>query len=109
KHEEDAFAAPERPRAASRKLDFDEEFPEVARAQQKVGFGGFEGCFNATISDEEEKLNVSKVDATALSAQPVVARLLDLFADKRFEFVFDHEDANGAKVTPQEVLINLKD
>ena len=95
--------------AASRKLDFDDEFPEQARAQQKRSFGGFEGCFNATISDEEEKLNLARVVAGPLSAAPLVGRLLDLFGDKRFEFLFDHEDANRVKVTPQEVVIAIKD
>jgi len=100
-------AAP--PRGASRTSKFDEEFPDVGRAQQRVSFGGFEGCFNATITDEEEKLNLSKVDSGALTAAPVVARLLDLFGDKRFEFLFDHEDSNRVKVTPQDVIIGVKD
>lgn len=96
-------------RASSRKLDFDEELPDVAREQQKVSFGGFEGCFNATITDEEEKLNLAKVDAGPLVGRPVVARLLDLLSDKRFEFLFEREDSNGVKVTPQEVVIAMKD
>jgi general secretion pathway protein K len=98
-----------RSRAPSRKLEFDEEFPDVARAQQKVSFGGFEGCFNTTITDEEEKLNLMTVDSGALTAGPLVGRLIDLFGDKRFEFLFDHEDANGVKATPQEVIIAVKD
>lgn len=93
----------------SRKFEFDDEFPDVARDQQRRSFGGFEGCFNATISDEEEKLNIAKLDAPALSSQPVAARLLDMFADKRFEFLFEREDGNGVKVNPQELLINIKD
>lgn len=96
-------------RAGSRTTSFDDEFPEVAREQQKVSFGGFEGCFNATITDEEERLNLAKVDSGAISSQPLVARLLDLFADKRFEFLFDHEDANRVKATPQDVIIGIKD
>ena len=96
-------------KAGSSELDFDQEFPDVAREQQRVSFGGFEGCFNATISDEEEKLNLVKVDSGASAALPVVGRLLDLFGDKRFEFLFDHEDANKVKVTPQEVVLAMKD
>jgi len=105
---EDGETAPKRA-AASRTTSFDDEFPDVAREQQRVSFGGFEGCFNATITDEEEKLNLSKLDSGALSAAPLVARLVDLFADKRFEFLFDHEDANRVKVTPQDVIIAMKD
>lgn len=93
----------------SRKFEFDDEFPDVARDQQKRSFGGFEGCFNATISDEEEKLNIAKLDAGATESRAVAARLLDMFGDKRFEFLFEREDTNGVKVTPQELLINLKD
>ncbi|HVE85909.1 MAG TPA: type II secretion system minor pseudopilin GspK [Myxococcales bacterium] len=97
-------------RASSRrKLDFDDEFPDVAREQQKVSFGGFEGCFNATITDEEQKLNLVRLDSGALAARPVATRLFELFSDKRFEFLFDHEDANRVKVTPQELIISLKD
>jgi len=107
--EEGPGGEPAPPRGGSRTTKFDDEFPDVARAQQKVAFGGFEGCFNATITDEEEKLNLSKVDSGALTAQPVVARLLDLFSDKRFEFLFEHEDANRVKVTPQDVIIGIKD
>lgn len=83
--------------------------PEVEDKMQARSFGGFEGCFLATISDEEEKLNVLRLNAGAGDALPTVARMMDLLGDKRFEFLFDHEDANRVRVTPQDVIIAMKD
>lgn len=93
----------------SGKFAFDQEFPDVAQAQQKRSFGGFEGCFNATISDEEEKINLNRLDAGQLSSQPVVATLLNLLNDKRFEFLFEREDSNRVKTSPQDLILALHD
>jgi len=82
---------------------------EVASKMATRSFGGFNGCFLATIGDEEEKLNVNKLNGLQFSTQATVARLLDLLGDKRFDFVFDREDANRVKVTPQDEVINLRD
>ncbi|MDQ3267011.1 MAG: type II secretion system protein GspK [Myxococcota bacterium] len=99
----------EQPPARVADTEFDREFSEVAERQQRRSFGGFEGCFQARISDEEERLNLVRLDAPQLSSQPVVLGLYELLSDKRFEFLFEREDANRVKVNPQEVLINLKD
>jgi general secretion pathway protein K len=84
---------------------------ELAMSDQpmKRSFGGFEGCFLANISDEEEKLNVHRLSALATDALPTAARLMDLFGDKRFEFLFNRDDANRVRVTPQDVVLALKD
>ena len=34
---------------------------------------------------------------------------MDLLSDKRFEFLFEREDANGVRVMPQDVVIAIKD
>ncbi len=82
---------------------------EVAAKMARRSFGGFNGCFLATIEDEEQKLNVNKLNALQMTSQATVARLLDLLSDKRFEFVFDREDANRVKVNPQDVVIAMRD
>jgi len=82
---------------------------EVASRMATRSFGGFNGCFLATLGDEEEKLNVNKLNGLQFASQASVARLLDLLGDKRFEFVFDREDANRVKVTPQDVVIAMRD
>jgi general secretion pathway protein K len=87
----------------------DGEPAEFSAGPIKRSFGGFEGCFLATISDEEEKLNVHRLAGLATEALPTVARMLDMFGDKRFEFLFNREDANRVRVTPPEVVIALRD
>lgn len=91
------------------KFQFDEEFPDVAAAQKAKGFGAMRGCFDAQISDEEEKLNLNQLDATELTGRAAATRMLNLFSDKRFAFLFENEDANRVKTTPQDLLIAIKD
>lgn len=97
------------PRPALGDSEFDREFGEVAQRQQLRSFGGFEGCFQSKISDEEERINLVRVDAGQLQSQPTVLALLELFSDRRFEFLFTREDANRVKATAQDVLIAIKD
>lgn len=96
-------------KSRSGKFGFDEEFPEVAGQQEKKSFGGFEGCFLSTITDEEERINLARLDAPQLTAQPTVLALMQLLNDKRFAFLFETEDANRVKVNPQDVIVNIKD
>ncbi|NRD54347.1 general secretion pathway protein GspK [Corallococcus exiguus] len=83
---------------------------QMAAQMQRRSFGGFEGCFLATISDEEEKLNVTRLNATGgAEMQATAARLLDMFSDKRFEFLWQQDDANHVRSTPMDTVIALKD
>jgi len=78
--------------------------------QGRILYGGFAGCFDAFIEDEQEKLNVNALAGLQTgTAQGAVQRLYNLVSDKRFEFVFDREDANRIKATPNDVLIAIKD
>jgi general secretion pathway protein K len=96
-----------RPIARSNPETFDKEFPDVASKMTRRSFGGFDGCFLATIGDEEEKLNLNKLDASQNLI--LVARLVDLLGDKRFEFLFEREDSNRVKATPADVVIAMRD
>lgn len=98
-----------RPIKPPARAGFDGEFPDAAGKQTRRSFGGFDGCFLASISDEEEKLNLNKLDAPQLSSQVLVGRLLDLFGDKRFDFLFEREDSNRVKATPADVVIAMRD
>src|SRR5262249_18373070 len=82
---------------------------EVASRMATRSFGGVHRSVLGTLGDEEEKLNVNKLNGLQFSSQGAVARLLDLLGDKRFEFVFDREDANRVKLTPQDVVIAMRD
>ena len=87
----------------------DGEGAELSDQPMKRSFGGFEGCFLATISDEEEKLNVHRLAGLSQYALPTAARMMDMLGDKRFEFIFNRDDANRVRVTPPEVVIALRD
>jgi general secretion pathway protein K len=82
---------------------------EVASQMTKRSFGGFEGCFLATISDEEEKLNVVRLTGGATDQLSTALRLMDMMGDKRFEFLWERDDANKVRSTAQDVLLSLKD
>ncbi|MFP2900666.1 type II secretion system minor pseudopilin GspK [Corallococcus sp. 4LFB] len=82
---------------------------QMAAQLPRRSFGGFEGCFLATISDEEEKLNVMRLNTGGAEAQATAARMLDMFADKRFEFLWQQDDANKVRSTPRDTILALKD
>jgi general secretion pathway protein K len=92
-----------------KKFDFDEENPELGKDQANRRFGSFTGCFDTVISDEEERINLNKLDAPQLTSQVMVAQLLATIADKKYEFLFEKEDSNRVKVVPNDVLINMRD
>jgi general secretion pathway protein K len=94
------------------KMDDAEQDPavrEMASQMTQRSFGGFEGCFLASITDEEEKLNVHRLMAGAGDAYPTMLRMLDLYNDKRFEFLWERDDANKVRSTPQDVVLAMKD
>jgi general secretion pathway protein K len=97
------------PKSSGKKFEFDDENPELAQAQTKRQFGGFEGCFTTELSDEEEKINVSKLNAPQLSAQVALLQTISAFGDKKYEFLFEKEDSNRVKVVPTDIIIAMRD
>lgn len=102
-------APPPPPKDEKFEMDDDKEGAATENQPMMRSFGGFDGCFLATISDEEEKLNVHRLASLATDALPTASRMMDMFGDKRFEFIFNRDDANRVRVTPQDVVIALKD
>ncbi len=100
-----AFAASK----SSKKLEFDQDNPELAKKQQAKKFGGVEGCFDTKITDEEERINVSKLDAPAFTALATLGQLTTALNDKKYEFLFEREDSNRIKVTPNDIAISMRD
>ncbi|MCE9666692.1 type II secretion system protein GspK [Myxococcus stipitatus] len=81
----------------------------VSEQMTRRSFGGFEGCFLASISDEEEKLNVHRLLGGAGDALPTALRMMDMMGDKRFEFLWERDDANRVRSNPQDVMLAIKD
>jgi general secretion pathway protein K len=91
-----------RPRAAK-----DADGPQLSEAQLRRSFGGFEGCFDVAISAEDTKINLNQLNGSRPGA--LVAQLLAVLGDKRFEFLFLGEDANRVRTAPTDLLINIHD
>lgn len=98
-----------KPSGGGSKFSFDEEFPELANAQANRNFGGFTGCFDAQITDEEERINVNSLNSGGLTSRAPATALFELMNDKRFEFLFERTDANGISVRPEDVVIAMRD
>ncbi len=91
------------------KVAFDEENPEAGKAQQGRSFGSFTGCFDTVITDEEERINLNKLDSPQLSAIVLLSQLQAALTDKKYEFLFEKEDSNRVKSTPNDVVISMRD
>jgi len=87
------------------------EAPAGALGAPLIDYGTFRGCYASTIDDEEARLNVGQLDSllTAGTGRAAVQRFYLLLTDKRFDFVFDHEDAYKVKINANDALINVKD
>jgi general secretion pathway protein K len=95
--------------AASKKFEFDDENPELGKEMQAKQFGTFTGCFDTVITDEEERINLNKLDGTQFVAVVVANQLVTTLNDKRYEFLFEKEDANRLKVPANDIIIGMKD
>jgi general secretion pathway protein K len=87
-----------------RRVEGAEDGEEVPGGQRD--FGSFTGCFDVQIEAEEPKINLNALE---IPNNGVLEQALAVFGDKQFEFLFEREDANRARVTPSELLINIKD
>jgi len=74
-------------------------------------FGDFDGAFAATIEDEASKVNaqLDQPFGAGGSLGPQVVGLWQLMCDPRWDLLFDREDANGQRVSRQDLLIHLRD
>ncbi len=107
--EYDEKDAPIQKSSLGKKFDFDEENPELGKAQATRRFGSFTGCFDTVITDEEQRINLNQLDAPQGTSMPLLLQLISIIGDKKYEFLFEKEDSNRVKVTPVEVITNLRD
>jgi general secretion pathway protein K len=105
----DEKGAPIAGSSKDKKFAFDEENPELAAEQKQRRFGTFTGCFDTVITDEEERINLNKLDAPQLTSSVLLGQLVTTLGDKKYEFLFEKEDSNRVKVTPAEVITAMRD
>ena len=95
--------------ALDKKFDFDDENPELGQTQRDRRFGSFTGCFDTVITDEEQQINLNQLDAPQATSRAMLVELISLMGAKKYEFLFEKEDANRVKLTPTEVITNMRD
>lgn len=81
----------------------------TARDESFPAFGTFDGTFEARIEDEDRKINLRQFDAVRPFHWTQASRMVELFADPRWDFLFDRDDANGLRVGRKELLAAVKD
>lgn len=72
-------------------------------------FGDFSGSYHAEIEDEESKLNVERLNGLALQENAAINQAMLMFGDKRYEWLFDDDDAHGERTKPSDLIINIHD
>jgi general secretion pathway protein K len=73
-------------------------------------FGGFDGSFHATVTDEESKINVNAINQLSALAAATSMEMLTLmhWKDQKYDFLFTDDDQHR-QVLREEVLNNLHD
>ena len=66
----------------------------------RASFGSFTGCFDTVITDEEERINLAKLDAPQGTSMALLLQLVSTLGDKKYELLFEKEDSNRVKVVP---------
>lgn len=77
----------------------------------EASFGEFSGSFDVKVTDEDQKINVTRlygsdVGGVSLSA---VLQLKPLLENPAYDFIFNQEDRNHDKVTRNDVITSLRD
>jgi general secretion pathway protein K len=73
-------------------------------------FGDFTGSFSAQISDEDQKVNVQRLEyALGGGRLSTFVQLRSMIDGPKYDFLFDEEDANRQKFDRNETLLALKD
>jgi general secretion pathway protein K len=67
------------------------------------------GSFQATIEDEERKVNVSQLAGLAVVSGSQLQRFLLAVRDPRYDLLFDREDEFGNRLTRRDVAVALRD
>ena len=71
--------------------------------------GKADESFQATIEDEERKVNVAQLAGLSTEAGPQLQRLLLAVRDPRYDVLFDKEDDLGNRLSRQDVAVALRD
>lgn len=82
---------------------------QLVPAEGLSPFGNYQGAFSVDIEDEEAKINVNKLNNPGMGGNFTALALLQLFSDERWQFLFEEENLHRERVTPEELVIRLRD
>lgn len=83
--------------------------PQDVAPGELGGFGNFAGAFSATITDEESKLNVNKLNNPGSLGSIAGQQLALLWQDPRWDFLFNEDNSWRERFSREEMLIHFKD
>jgi general secretion pathway protein K len=72
-------------------------------------FGSFEGSFHATITDEESKINVNKLNNPGSLGAIAGQQLALLWQDPRWDFLFNEDTSWKERFAREDYLVHIKD
>lgn len=73
-------------------------------------FGDFTGSFSAHITDEDQKINVQRLEySLGGGSLATFVQLRSMIDDPKFDFIFTEEDANRDRVERTDTIIAMKD
>jgi general secretion pathway protein K len=87
----------------------DAEPGKAVPATGLLSFGTFDGGFHADIQDEETKLNLNRLDGIATMTRITAEQIFALWADPRWDFLFDTENALHERYSRLDLLAHLHD
>lgn len=72
-------------------------------------FGSFEGSFSASISDEESKINLNKLNNPGQVGAVAVDQLMLVWNDPKWNFLFDEDNSHRERFTREELALMVRD
>lgn len=82
---------------------------EMVPAKGLTSFGSYEGSFSASITDEESKLNLNRLNNPGEAGQIAAQQLMLLWEDPRWDFLFNETTSHGEKYTREELMLHIRD
>lgn len=82
---------------------------ELVPATGLTNFGSYEGSFNASITDEESKINLNRLNNPGVGGQVAAQQLMLMWNDPRWDFLFNETTSHREKYTREELMLHIRD
>lgn len=82
---------------------------EMVPATGLVEFGSYEGGFSASITDEESKINLNRLNNPGARGRVAAQQLMLLWNDPRWDFLFNETTSHREKYNREEMMLHIRD